>query len=272
MGGAPAGGRPWERRGISLRWKIPLAFAGVVVLVSLVILAAAGRFLAESLRKQMDKRVSSIALNLGDASAGYLASRDALRLHALVAKYGLIDGVAYASVADAHEKKAGPNLEVLSPARGLSGDVFAPSPVSLREVLFEGARVIEARAPILEGRIGYAIIGIRADEIEREIRQALAWLAGLAGAVLLAGVVISIWLARSLVRPIVRLTRMAEKISKGDLDSPIMIRARGELADLVVSLERMRASLKAAITRLTQKPLSERDPLHGGEHHGRATI
>jgi nitrogen fixation/metabolism regulation signal transduction histidine kinase len=261
-----------ERRGISLRWKIPIAFASVVVLVSLLILGAAGQFLAQSLRSQLDKRVSSIALNLGDASAGHLASKDALRLNALVSKYGLLDGVAYASITDTQGKAVARNLAAGSPERRLAGDAFENGPVSLREVLFHGDRVIEARAPILDGRIGYAVVGVRAYEIEREIRDALARLAALAGIVLLIGLVISVWLARRMVRPIVRLTRMAEKISKGDLDSPIVIRARGELADLVVSLERMRASLKAAITRLTRQPLPERGALQEGGHHGQATI
>jgi HAMP domain-containing protein len=67
-----------------------------------------------------------------------------------------------------------------------------------------------------------------------------------------AGVALSALLARGIVRPILRLTEVADKISKGDLETPVGVETRDEIGDLALSLGRMRASLKAAMARLTQ--------------------
>jgi HAMP domain-containing protein len=48
------------------------------------------------------------------------------------------------------------------------------------------------------------------------------------------------------------LTEVADKISKGDLETPVGVETRDEIGDLARSLGRMRASLKAAMMRLTQ--------------------
>jgi methyl-accepting chemotaxis protein len=42
---------------------------------------------------------------------------------------------------------------------------------------------------------------------------------------------------------------MAGKMSTGDLETPVMIQSRDEIGELARSLERMRASLKAAMIR-----------------------
>ena len=47
------------------------------------------------------------------------------------------------------------------------------SQVSRRELSLEGKPIYETRAPILDGQLGSAYIGISADVVEREIYQAL---------------------------------------------------------------------------------------------------
>ena len=59
--------------------------------------------------------------------------------------------------------------------------------------------------------------------------------------------------SRSLVRPIRYLSQVADKISMGELDTPIQIKAKGEVGALAASIERMQASVKAAIERLQKR-------------------
>jgi HAMP domain-containing protein len=47
-------------------------------------------------------------------------------------------------------------------------------------------------------------------------------------------------------------------MSKGDLDTPVEVESSDEIGDLALSLERMRASLKAAIIRLNQQDVRRR--------------
>lgn len=59
--------------------------------------------------------------------------------------------------------------------------------------------------------------------------------------------------SRSVIRPILRLSEVADRISMGELDTPINIKAKGEVAVLAESIERMQTSVKAAIERLQRR-------------------
>jgi HAMP domain-containing protein len=59
--------------------------------------------------------------------------------------------------------------------------------------------------------------------------------------------------SRSVIRPIRYLSEVADKISMGELDTPIQIKAKGEVGALAESIERMQTSVKAAIERLQKR-------------------
>jgi HAMP domain-containing protein len=67
------------------------------------------------------------------------------------------------------------------------------------------------------------------------------------------GALLSFLLARWIVRPLVGLTEIADKVTMGDLETSVSgkcVSARDEIGDLARALERMRSSLKAAMLRL----------------------
>jgi len=59
--------------------------------------------------------------------------------------------------------------------------------------------------------------------------------------------------SRSVIHPIHYLSEVADRISMGDLDAPIRIKATGEVGLLAESIERMQTSVKAAIERLQKR-------------------
>ena len=59
--------------------------------------------------------------------------------------------------------------------------------------------------------------------------------------------------SRSVIHPIHYLSEVADRISMGDLDAPIRIKATGEVGLLAESFERMQTSVKAAIERLQKR-------------------
>src|SRR5512139_2995889 len=59
--------------------------------------------------------------------------------------------------------------------------------------------------------------------------------------------------SRSVILPIRRLSEVADKISMGELNTPIKIKAKGEVGLLAESIERMQISVKAAIERLQKR-------------------
>jgi len=68
--------------------------------------------------------------------------------------------------------------------------------------------------------------------------------------VAVAAVVLALYLSRGIIQPVLVLSAAADSISRGDLDVPIAVTSGDEIGDLAESVERMRASLKAAIERL----------------------
>ncbi len=73
------------------------------------------------------------------------------------------------------------------------------------------------------------------------------------GVVLVILLVIIFFYSRSIIRPIRQLSEVADKISMGELDTPIQIKGTGEIGVLVESIERMQTSVKAAIERLQKR-------------------
>jgi HAMP domain-containing protein len=59
--------------------------------------------------------------------------------------------------------------------------------------------------------------------------------------------------SRSVIRPIRHLAEVADRISMGDLNTPIQIKTKGEVGLLAESIERMQISVKAAIERLQKR-------------------
>ncbi len=57
----------------------------------------------------------------------------------------------------------------------------------------------------------------------------------------------------SVVNPIRHLSEVANKISMGDMNATVDVKAKGEIGDLAQSIERMQTSVKAAIERLQKR-------------------
>lgn len=234
---------------MSLRGKIAGTFTGIIVSVGLLIIGMVYHRVGRALHYQLDQRAKAIATTLTDAASGFVMGRNVLELNALVAKYALLDGIAYVFIEDTKGNVIANSLGVLPP------ELKPSSSQALREtaesfLTLRGRPVQETRMPILEGRAGAAHVGIWADETEAAIRRVLfPNIALIAGAVVM-GIIASVFLAQRIIRPVLGLTAAADKISKGNLDTPVAIESSDEIGELARSLERMRTSLKAAMARI----------------------
>jgi len=116
-----------------------------------------------------------------------------------------------------------------------------------------GKSAYETRAPLLDGQLGVVRVGLWAETVEDDVRATLLPIIGLILACLALGVVLSVMLASKTVRPILDLKAIADDISRGRLDTSVSIQSNDEVGELGRSLERMRASLKAAMVRLNRE-------------------
>ena len=127
-----------------------------------------------------------------------------------------------------------------------------PRQTQRRTLTFGGRTVYETAVPLLDGQAGAVRVGLWAEEVDAEIRRAITPVIFSILAVIAGGVICSIYLVWQINRPIVKLVRIASHISRGELDIPLSgTHDPGEFGELSRSLERMRSSVKAAMTRLT---------------------
>lgn len=151
-----------------LQWKITLALLGLLFVVTVNYLTA------RVLRDQMNESAALITANLSDAAAGHLASKDALRLTTTVTKYARLNRVAYVFIQDREGTVLAHSLAAFPPElRPDRNAVHQGFQIGQRELVFEGKPVYETRAPILEGQLGSAHIGIWLQSIEKDIFKAL---------------------------------------------------------------------------------------------------
>ncbi len=238
----------WRR--IGLKGKIIGGLVSGVVLFGLLVLAVVNYQMGRVLRAELDQRASEIATNLGDSAATHILRGNVLDLHALVTKYSLLKGIAYIFIKDGKGAVMAQNLGAVPPEFRESLTRNGQEQADRREFVFRGRKVYETHAPILEGRVGAVYVGIWADVVEEAIQRALLPLIGLIAVALVASLVFSIAVAQGIIRPVLRLKEMADKVSMGDLETPVGIESNDEIGELARSLDRMRASLKAAMVRL----------------------
>jgi methyl-accepting chemotaxis protein len=240
-------GITWRHGG--LRWKISATFGGLILVLGLLVIGIVYYFTAHALQKQVDLRSSAIATNLADAAAGFVSRKSSLELDALVAKYGRLDGVAYAFIQDPRGEILGSSVQPFPVELKDSGGTAASS----RVTRVRGKSVYETRSPLLDGQLGIARVGLWAETVQNDVRSTLLPIIGLIAVCLALGVFLSIMLATKTIRPILDLKAVADDISRGRLDTAVSIQSNDEVGELGRSLERMRASLKAAMTRLNRE-------------------
>jgi methyl-accepting chemotaxis protein len=103
----------------------------------------------------------------------------------------------------------------------------------------------------------YDTMSAEVDETEARIARLLTTMlvAAIAAGILAfaAAVAAAYLISRDITRAATHLAAAAESISRGDLDVAIEVKTGDEMQDLAESLDRMRASLKAAVERLRRR-------------------
>jgi HAMP domain-containing protein len=244
-----------ESRGLSLKWKIGGIYTGVMLTLGVLLVVAMYQLTKTAMQDQLNKRAQAIATNFSDAAAGHMVSRNPLALHALAGKYTLIDGVAYAFIDDAKGDIVAHTLGTFpSQLRG-GTPAGGEREAHQRTLSLQGKTVYETSVPVLEGQVGSVHVGFWGDAIEKEVQAVVFPMVGIVAMFPMVGAILSFVIANWIVRPIVGLTEVADKVTRGDLDMSIgnCVVSRDEIGELARSLERMRSSLRAAMLRLNRQ-------------------
>ncbi|MBN2170016.1 MAG: SpoIIE family protein phosphatase [Candidatus Krumholzibacteriota bacterium] len=210
---------------------------------------------------EIETRLRLQARNLALMSSGALLSEyPELTLHPLVKEMQAdLPELAFVLVVD-HEGV----IQGHQDARSL-GEIYVPDPgLAALDSLSAGggarllgsAELLVAAAPVMhpngEQAIGQALVGLPRDYISRLVEAARSQQLLLVATVLGLGVLAALVLMGRLLRPMDALRAGLERIGRGDLDTPIALRARTELGLLAEAVDEMAAELKSAQVTLVE--------------------
>ena len=244
--------RYWMSYMQSLSGRMVATFTCIVAMLGLVTIAVVYFTVKSSLRYHAIERARITAVNVSDSAAGYILKKNPKGMRELLQKRTHRSELAYILVQNNLNKIYAHTFDVLPTE--LENTSSAVGDQGERSLRLGEAAVIEVSVPILEGRSGTVRIGIWQKEIDREISREITPLIKVLFLVVTGGILMAIYLAWKINRPIVRLVRSAQKISDGDLDAPSFGTAdKTEFGELARALERMRSSIKAALARLSEQ-------------------
>jgi HAMP domain-containing protein len=242
--------------GVKLTWKITGAVLATFLVFGILTMSMVYVLTNRLLNEQIDQRALDLTKNLGDAAVGHIATKNSLALHAIVARYTLHEGVAYAFIRSRDGKTLAHSLGGQFPKElQTEASVDERNLVRRRNLIFRNRPVFETVVPILAGQLGSAHVSIWGDIVEAEIHRDLLPIIGLIGFLFLIAGTISTLSSRQIVKRITRLQSIADTMSKGNLEDPVGVGSGDEIDQLALSLERMRTSLKAAMMRLRHADL-----------------
>ncbi len=184
-------------------------------------------------------------LRIGETGLAVIAERDG-RMVAASRVQGLLDSAGERRAAWAAEDEATRILGAAAKARVESGRGIGMERIEARD----GAWFIEVtplRVPLGAGLEWYLLIGVPEADLTGGVRetQARALQTGLvaAGAAVLIGMFGAVWLAR----PVLRLREHLHLIEAGDLDTQLTLDGASEFAELGREINKMQAGLKDRI-------------------------
>ncbi|MET0584771.1 MAG: HAMP domain-containing protein [Candidatus Binatia bacterium] len=244
-----------KRRQTGLLGKLTVSFCAVGIFFGISAGIIVYGFLSRVLDKQVESRADDMAFGINEIATRNLAAGTIQSLGDIIGKYASRDGVAFIFIEDAtgriivhHPKDLPIYLDRDFPR---SAERAVPGAV----VRYRGSAVYEVAKRFDSGRQGFVHLGLWRGTIEAESRRALAPMVAMMAVALLGISVAFVYIAWSLNRPLLDLVQHADRISKGEFGVPLQLKRADEIGEIARSLERMRSSLRAVMSRLDQNQL-----------------
>jgi HAMP domain-containing protein len=240
-------------RFLSLRWK----FGGILVFsnlfLGLVIIFIIRDTVTGTLEREVIERGRTIAQEIARYSAELILEEDLVGLREVITSslsfesvgYILIQNAAQEVLVDTYNGNVPPELL----ARDLEQEINSQE-AQLIKLTDTGSECYDIVVPVEEGSLGFIRIGMIRDYIMSKVQETNNYI--LLGIIIITlfGILIVYFLANRIVVPILSLARRANEISRGDLEESIKIKTNDEINYVAEAIERLRESLKIALSRL----------------------
>ncbi len=212
-------------RNLSLKNKILFSTLGVIVLLSLGIALDTRLVLVSGLTSELKTRGVSIAQSIADRGRSFILTGDSPNLVSLVFDAAQLEErrklVSYIFIADSDQRVlAHTFLQPFPEPLRLANLVPVDRPQHTRLLGISNRQVYDIAVPVWEGiyQIGTVHVGLSKRHIDHLVRKLGFTYFGIIGAIIILFFFISQWLAGYITRPISELTKLADEISRGNLE------------------------------------------------------
>lgn len=254
--------------GLTISKKLLYLFLAFILITGTVLTLVYLTYVPALMHDQIDLRTYSISRSFSAAIQQPFLVKDYLLVNKTAETNAGLPGVAYISVID---KKGIVIAGILGDSKRFSADFLKkvkengfPKEISTQnkisdgekksafDLSFDGQKIHDVAVKIGDTE-GEAHVGLFTEDVEKAVRKSLIPLILILTVIGFLGYLSFLLVARTISTPIRLLTQAAEKISLGEIDLPIEVKGGGEIGELAASLERMRFSIKTAISRLRRK-------------------
>lgn len=241
-----------SKRSYGFLGRLTLSFCAISAVFAISAGAIIYCFLGPMMDQQVKARADATTFGIGEIVARPVREGRNQDLSEALRKYASMDGVAFVYAED-REGKIIAHFPKDMPIY-LDRDFPRSTSAALRGVTirYRGAPVYETAKRIDADSAGFVHLGLYGSAIEAESRQAFAPIAGLLVILLIGSAAAFVAVARAVHRPLCDLARQADQISKGEFAVPLPLKRIDEIGEIARSLERLRSSLRAVVSRLDQ--------------------
>jgi len=240
--------------------KLTFSFCAISAVFAISAGAIIYSFLGRVMDQQVKARADAMTFGIGEIVTSRLRDGSGQDLSAVIGKYASADGVAFVYIEDRAGKiiaQFPKDLPIY-----LDRDFPRSTESALRGIAigYRGAAVYETAKRIEAGKIGFVHLGFYRSAIEAESRRAFAPIAALMVILLIGSAAVFTAVAHSVNQPFSELVFHADQISKGAFAVPLAVKRADEIGEIARSLERLRSSLRAVVSRLDQKERAQQQP------------
>jgi len=218
-----------------------------------VLVVFLSRTVGNSLHKELIERGRTIGLNLATNSGDLILEKDKQGLKHLITNNMNFESLDYIIIYDDQGQILGDTFNGRVPKALAVSDfskVSQSKSARLLNIPEINAECYDIWIPVEEGYIGFARIGMDTNYVKKTVFATIKLIIITILIVTFIGILMVIFLAGRLIRPITYLTKRADEISQGKLEEPVSIKTGDEIERLSEALERLRESVKIALERL----------------------
>ena len=218
---------------LSLKNKIVVSFLGVMLAVSLVIAFLTRGILIASLTTELEERGLGVAWSVAERGGSFILDRNTPELLSLIyheATSGKRKALIKYIYVQSRDGKILSHtfIKPLPKSLIVAHSLPADKETSVKRITLDNEPILDIAVPVNEGlhRLGAVHVGVRQRRIHALVDKLRMTFMAYISVIIVVVWVVSDRISRYITRPVSRLTRISDELSKGDFDIPINITGR----------------------------------------------